>query len=261
MAAEALSVPVIVQAGSSAFAYARQYPFMTSTISAAQTATVSVGVHLDHSRDIEEIRRALDAGYSSIMVDGSHLQFDANVELTTAVVELAGLYGAWVEGELGVVTGDEDASTHAVAGFGTDPDAAARFVEATGVDALAVAVGNVHGFTAEPPQLDLRRLAAIHAACPVPLVLHGASGVEGSQMRTAVASGVAKVNFNTELRRAFLEGLDLEAGKSSGWAISAAFTPAKKAVQALVQGKLELLSTPNLEEVRHADRPVRHVSG
>jgi fructose/tagatose bisphosphate aldolase len=126
------------------------------------------------------------------------------VALTRTVVAAAHAAGVWVEAELGGVAGDEDASTGAAAGELTDPEQAAEFAERTGVDALAVAVGNVHGFTPEPVRLDLDRLRAIAAVCAAPLVLHGASGLPDEDLLGAVAAGVVKVNVNAELRRAHL---------------------------------------------------------
>jgi len=147
----------------------------------------------------------VQAGYSSVMVDGSHLPFEDNIELTLAGVALAHPAGVWVEAELGAVPGDEDVSTDAApAQAMTNPSEAAEFVERTGVDALAVAVGNVHGLTTTPVSLHLERLAAIWDAVAVPLVLHGASGLPDHQLRGAIRRGVAKININTELRQAYL---------------------------------------------------------
>ena len=116
--------------------------------------------------------------------------------------------GVWVEAELGGMAGDEDASTGAAAGELTDPDQAGDFVERTGVDALAAAVGTVHGFTTAPVQVDLGRVRAVSALTGIPFVLHGASGLSDPQLAAAVAAGVAKVNVNAELRRAYFAALD-----------------------------------------------------
>ncbi|MEU6226337.1 class II fructose-bisphosphate aldolase [Streptomyces sp. NPDC047042] len=206
-AAEAAGRPVVIQAGSSPFKHAGREALMWLALHAAGQSAARLGVHLDHSRDLEEITACLEAGYTSVMVDGSHLPFAENIALTQEAVRRARAHGAWVEAELGALPGDEDVSTHAVAQAAamTDPQQAAEFVAATGVDALAVAVGNVHGFTKHPVRLDLERLAAIHEAVPVPLVLHGASGLPVEELHGALARGVAKVNVNAELRRAYLE--------------------------------------------------------
>ncbi|MEU9168455.1 class II fructose-bisphosphate aldolase [Streptomyces sp. NPDC048420] len=206
-AAEAAGRPVVIQAGSSPFKHAGREALMRLALHAAGHSAARLGVHLDHSRDLEEITDCLEAGYTSVMVDGSHLPFAENIALTQEAVRRARAHGAWVEAELGALPGDEDVSTDAVAQAAamTDPQQAAEFVAATGVDALAVAVGNVHGFTKHPVRLDLERLAAIHEAVNVPLVLHGASGLPVEELHGALARGVAKVNVNAELRRAYLE--------------------------------------------------------
>ncbi|WP_129287447.1 class II fructose-bisphosphate aldolase [Streptomyces sp. GZWMJZ-114] len=208
-AAEAADRPVLIQAGSSPFKHAGREALIRLALDAAARSTAQLGVHLDHSRDLAEITACLEAGYTSVMVDGSHLPFTENIALTQEAVRRARDHGAWVEAELGALPGDEDVSTDAVAQTAamTDPRQAAEFVAATGIDALAVAVGNVHGFTKNPVHLDLERLAAIHDAVPVPLVLHGASGLPIEELRGALARGVAKVNVNAELRRAYLEAV------------------------------------------------------
>lgn len=204
-AAEQTDRPVIMLAGSSHFHHAGRSALISMALQAARTSTAPVGVHLDHSRDLAEIEECTKAGYSSVMADGSHLPFEDNIALTRAAVAIAHPAGVWVEAELGAVAGDEDISTDATpAETMTDPVEAAEFVERTGVDALAVAVGNVHGLTSTPMSLDLHRLAAIRSAVPVPLVLHGASGLPHQQLRAAIDCGVAKVNINTELRQAYL---------------------------------------------------------
>jgi tagatose 1,6-diphosphate aldolase GatY/KbaY len=208
-AAEAAGCPVLIQAGSSPFQHAGRQPLMRLALDAAAHSAARLGVHLDHSRDLDEITDCLEAGYTSVMVDGSHLPFAENIALTKEAVRRARDHGAWVEAELGALPGDEDVSTDAVAQTSamTDPQQAAEFVASTGVDALAVAVGNVHGFTKTPIRLDLDRLAAIHAVVAVPLVLHGASGLPVEELHGALALGVAKVNVNAELRRAYLQAV------------------------------------------------------
>ncbi|MFJ4692143.1 class II fructose-bisphosphate aldolase [Streptomyces sp. NPDC088766] len=201
--------PVLIQAGSSPFKHAGRAPLMRLALDMAAASPATLGVHLDHSRDLDEITACLEAGYTSVMIDGSHLPFGENIALTREAVRRARDHGAWVEAELGALPGDEDVSTNAAANPAamTDPAQAAEFVAETGVDALAVAVGNVHGLTTEPVRLDLDRLSAIHSATRVPLVLHGASGLPGNQLRAALTRGVAKINVNAELRRAYLRAV------------------------------------------------------
>jgi ketose-bisphosphate aldolase len=206
-AAERTGLPVILQAGSSSFGGVGRELLAATAIAAAGNAGVPVGLHLDHATDPEEIRACIALGYTSVMIDGSHLPFEDNVALTRSVVDEAHAAGVWVEAELGALEGDEDSSTNSVAAEHTDPQQAAEFTARTGIDALAVAVGNVHGLTATPVRLELVRLRAIAAATSTPLVLHGASGLPDEDVGAAVAAGVVKVNINAELRRAHVLAL------------------------------------------------------
>jgi tagatose 1,6-diphosphate aldolase GatY/KbaY len=212
VAAEQAGLPVIIQAGASSASAVGLDLLAATALAAAEQSVVPVGVHLDHSTDVDEIRHCLELGYTSVMIDGSHLPFEDNLAITRAVVGAARATGAWVEAELGALAGQEDISTatstvSASSEF-TDPMQAAEFAARTGVDALAVAVGNVHGLTAHSVRLDLDRLRAIASATPTPLVLHGASGLPDSDLLGAVRCGVVKVNFNAELRRAYLSALE-----------------------------------------------------
>jgi fructose/tagatose bisphosphate aldolase len=160
------------------------------------------------------------------------------VAITREVVALAHDAGVWVEAELGALAGDEDASGATEAGAMTDPAQAAEFAERTGVDALAVAIGNVHGFTPEPVRLDLGRLAEIAAATPVPLVLHGASGLPAEDLLGAVELGVVKVNVNAELRRAYFAAQRADFGDDVRKLQAAAI----EAMAAVAAEKIELLA-------------------
>jgi len=196
--------PVLMLVGSSHFRHADRRLLAGLALTAARHAPTEVGVHLDHCQDLDELSWCVDAGYSSVMYDGSHEPFETNVAATAEAARIAHAHGAWVEGELGALGGDEDVSTDAHVGALTDPQQAAEFVARTGVDALAVAVGNVHGFS-PTARLDLERLAEIREAVSVPLVLHGASGLSITEIQAAIKLGVAKINVNAELRRAYLD--------------------------------------------------------
>lgn len=209
-AAERTGLPVILQAGSSSYRETSRSMLAAAALAAARDASVPIGVHLDHSTDLEEIRDCLALGYSSVMVDGSHLTFAENVALTLAVVAEAHDAGVWVEAELGALAGDEDASTGVASGELTDPAQAAEFVDRTGVDVLAAAVGTVHGFTTSPVHVDLKRVEMIAKKTGVPQALHGASGLSNADLTAAVKAGIAKVNINAELRRAYLSTLAIE---------------------------------------------------
>ncbi|MDR2894575.1 MAG: class II fructose-bisphosphate aldolase [Alistipes sp.] len=164
-------------------------------------------IHLDHGGSVELVRRCLDAGFDSVMIDASEEPFEKNVETTAEVVRMAAPYGANVEAELGFVAklGQQQAGG-AAAGFTTAVDAA-RFVDSTGVDALAIAIGSAHGFYKEAPKLDIVRLGEIAAAVDIPLVLHGSSGIPGEMVQEAIRGGICKVNLATEIKNAFMKNL------------------------------------------------------
>lgn len=175
-------------------------------VAAARGAAVPVAVHLDHSPTHEAMRVALAAGVGSIMADGAGRPYDENVAFTAEAVALAG--GAAVEGELGLLSGTEDGLAVAARDAKmTDPAQVPGFVAATGIGALAVCIGNVHGPYAGEPRLDFDRLAAIRAATDLPLVLHGASGLPAAALARSIALGVCKFNVNTEVRAAYLATL------------------------------------------------------
>lgn len=238
-------MPVIVQAGSSSFAAVGRPMLAATALTMARESPAPVGVHLDHATDLAEIRACIDLGYSSVMIDGSRRSFEENVELTGLVVGEAHQRGVWVEAELGAIAGEENVSGAAAASVSemtalTAPAAAAEFAERTGVDALAVAIGSVHGVSEHPVHLDLGLLERIAAVVPVPLVLHGASGLDEAELRAAVRGGVAKVNFNAELRRAYLGALRLVV-EDAGDDIVRVQRAAVEAMKQVAREKLRLL--------------------
>ncbi len=168
---------------------------------------IPIALHLDHAAKLEEVERAVELGFTSVMIDGSKLPFEKNVELTKAAVEVAHRRGISVEGELGHVGGmdlDETASADSVL---TEADEVARFVDQTGVDALAVSIGTAHGVYRSLPNLNIERLKELNAASPVPLVLHGGSGTPDGQIRDAVEHGICKLNIYADCRIAMFRGL------------------------------------------------------
>ncbi len=206
-AAEATNSPVILQLHPKALAYGGT-PMVALCLAAADEAKVQTAVHLDHSTSAEAIKRALHAGVSSVMADGSHLSYAQNVEFTTEMTQLAHQQNSAVEAELGRISGTEDGLT--VSEFEarfTDPSIAAEFVAQTDIDALAVCIGNVHGKYHRPPNLDFARLAQIREQVNVPLVLHGTSGLPDEMIQQSIALGVCKFNVNTEVRNAFVQAM------------------------------------------------------
>jgi tagatose 1,6-diphosphate aldolase GatY/KbaY len=173
---------------------------------AAEASGARVSLQADHLHDLQTIELALELGVQAVMADFSRLPFEGNVTFTREAVALAREFGAEVEGELGRLAGGVDADAPRAEEALTDPALAAEFVAATGVDCLAVAVGNVHGALLPAPRaLDWPRLAAIRRAVAVPLALHGATGLHGAVVRRALREGMTKVNVNTAVRRAYLD--------------------------------------------------------
>jgi tagatose 1,6-diphosphate aldolase GatY/KbaY len=204
-AAEAAGSPAILQLHPGALREGG-VALVATCLAAARQAAVPVAVHLDHSPTHEAMRVALAAGVGSLMADGAGRPYEENVAFTATAVALAG--DALVEGELGLLSGAEDGLEIAARDAKmTDPAQVPGFVAATGIEALAVCIGNVHGPYAGEPRLDFARLAAIRAATGLPLVLHGASGLPAAAITRAIGLGVCKFNVNTEVRGAYLATL------------------------------------------------------
>lgn len=198
-AAEAERAPIILQAGPGCRAHTPLPILGRMFRHLAESASVPVVAHLDHGTSLDECREALDAGFTSLMFDGSRLPLQENIDLTAAVAELAHAAGVSCEGEIGFV-----GYAGGAASAGTDPAEAARFARETGVDAMAISVGNLHLQEAPSGGLDLPRLRAIEAMTDVPLVIHGGSGVPAAdRAQLAATSRIAKFNIGTELRMAF----------------------------------------------------------
>ncbi len=206
-AAEANRSPAMLQLHPSALKYGSS-TLVAMCLEAARSATVPIAVHLDHSTAAKDIYQALDAGMNSIMADGSHLPYEQNLAFTRDMTRLAHRYNAIVEAEIGRISGTEDGLTITEKEAKmTDPDQAVEFVRATGVDSLAVTIGNVHGEYKSPPRLDFDRLAKIRSLINIPLVLHGASGLPGWMLSQSIHLGVCKFNVNTEVRAAYMQSL------------------------------------------------------
>jgi fructose-bisphosphate aldolase class II len=204
-AAEETQLPVILQISQNCVTYhGGLEPIARATIAVAAASQAHVAVHLDHAEDEELTRQAIDLGFGSVMFDGAKLVYDRNVEATIRVVDYAHANDVFVEAELGEIGGKDGA--HAP-GVRTDPDEARRFVSETGVDALAVAVGSSHAMTERTASLDLDLIGRLHATVPVPLVLHGSSGVSDETIVSAIRSGITKVNVSTHLNRFFTEAV------------------------------------------------------
>jgi fructose-bisphosphate aldolase class II len=200
--AEHVGRPVILQLSENAvkFHHGRLAPIAAAVSAVAGAAAVDVAVHLDHVEDEQLLRASAATGASSVMFDASTLDYAANVAATKAAAQWAHQEGLFLEAELGEVGGKDGA--HAP-GVRTDPDEAAEFVAATGVDALAVAVGSSHAMSERSASLDFELIGRLRAAISVPLVLHGSSGVADSDLRKAVEAGITKINVGTLLNVRF----------------------------------------------------------
>ncbi|WNV59562.1 tagatose-bisphosphate aldolase subunit GatY [Oscillospiraceae bacterium NTUH-002-81] len=206
-AAEELKAPVIMQTTPSTVKYADLRYFYANVKAAAEMASVPIVVHLDHGNSFDLAMRALRVGYTSIMIDGSHESFADNVAVSKAVADACHPSGVPVEAELGKVGGKEDDLEAGDENPYTDPQQAKEFVERTGVDSLAVAIGTAHGVYKGIPKVDVDRLSAIREVVSIPLVLHGTSGVPDDIVRECVRRGICKVNYATDLRIAFSRGV------------------------------------------------------
>lgn len=259
--------PAIVAVTPSAIKYAG-LPYVSKIAkTAAELCAVPMSLHLDHGEDFDTISKCVGAGFTSVMIDGSHLKFEENITLTKRVVDLAHPKGVAVEAELGRLAGVEEKTVEEKEAILTDPDSAEEFVERTGVDALAVAVGTSHGaykFKAEP-KLDFERLKAISDRVYVPLVLHGASsvptwliekaskygaelggakGIPEDHIKKAILMGIAKINIDTDLRLAFTATVrEVLANSPKEFDPRKILGPAKEAMKDVVRGKMRLFGS------------------
>ncbi|HZO89086.1 MAG TPA: class II fructose-bisphosphate aldolase [Chthonomonadaceae bacterium] len=237
-AARERSAAIILQTSPSTLEYLGLQLAAAMARTAAQENGVTAWLHLDHASDPTLIRRCLEAGYDSVMIDASDRDFEENARLTRQVVEMAHPAGVAVEAELGYVPklGQAEADE---AGL-TTPEEARRFVEQTGVDMLAVAIGNAHGFYKRAPSLDLVRLAAIREAVETPLVLHGSSGLTAAQWQSVIGLGMAKINFATEIKDAFVHAIKRTLEHTEEIDLRKTFPAGMEAVTRLVASKIAI---------------------
>jgi tagatose 1,6-diphosphate aldolase GatY/KbaY len=237
-AAAEMKQPVILQLTQSSIDYMGLKTAVNLGRNGLEEFGVEGWIHLDHGGSVELVQRCLDAGFDSVMIDGSELPFEDNVNLTREVVELARRYDAHVEAELGYVA--KLGQSHNTAGF-TQPDEAAAFVDQTGVDALAVAIGTAHGFYKQEPKLDIDLLRSIAEKTPATLVLHGSSGVPHTQVQQAISNGICKVNLATEIKNIFMASLKAELTYNEDIDLRKVFPRATVKITELVRTKLEMV--------------------
>ena len=199
--AEVAGAPVVLAISQNCVAYhGAVEPIARAALALAGSAAVPVAVHLDHATGDDLVRAAVAVGVGSVMYDASDAPYQQNVAATAAVTRWCHERGVWVEAEIGEIGGKDGVHD---AGARTPPADAARYAAATGVDALAVAVGSSHAMLTRDAVLDVDLIAAIHRAVPVPLVLHGSSGVPDAGLAAAVAAGMTKINVATQLNKAY----------------------------------------------------------
>lgn len=257
--------PLILQVSAGARKYAKPVYLRKLVEAAIEDSGLDIALHLDHGEDFEICKKCVDDGFTSVMIDGSKHAFEENIALTKQVVEYAHAHGVSVEAELGKLAGiEDDIKVDSRSATFTDPDEAAEFVDRTGVDSLAIAIGTSHGaykFKGEP-YLDFERLKKIHALIPeTPLVLHGAStvlpefvelcnqyggnipgaqGVPEDMIRTATKYGICKVNIDTDLRLAMTAEVRRHLVENSNEFDPRKYLgPARDAIQAMVQHKIK----------------------
>lgn len=203
MAAEEARLPIIIQYYPGFAAHAPLSDICDIALKMAQRASVPVGVHQDHSKSFEIAVSGLAAGFPSVMIDGSALSFEENIALTASFTGYAHAMGVDVEAELGHVGSGKNEEDLSNADFFTAPGQAAEFVARTGVDSLAIAVGNAHGTYVRTPELDFDRIAKLRETLSIALVMHGGSDIPDEQMARAVRCGMSKFNIATEYQRVF----------------------------------------------------------
>lgn len=237
-AAEAERSPVVLQISPRSIAYAGLAPLAALVRELAAASPASIALHLDHGPSFTACDAALDVGFTSVMFDGASLPFAENAKATRAVAEMAHRRGAAAEGEIGEVghatAGDDGAAR-------TDPDEARRFVRETGVDAVAVAIGSIHGMPATGAIIDLGLVAELRDACDVPLVMHGSSGVDDATLHAAIEAGICKVNLSTALQLVFMDALRASAAEPSHRSDArAVLEDARAAVSAAVRHRMRV---------------------
>lgn len=239
---EELRSPVILAATPSTVEYADRDYLIALTKAAMEKHTVPIAFHLDHHEDVAAIKRTIAAGCRSVMIDASLLPFEQNVTTVKDIVDFAHVSGATVEAELGALVGiEDDLVREKKDGQYTDPDEAAAFVEKTGIDTLAVAIGTAHGLYKGTPKLDFDRLARIHEKVSIPLVLHGASDVPDRLVQKAISLGICKVNVATDLKIPFSNAIkDFFRDNPSATDPRKYLTPAKQAMKETVRHKIEI---------------------
>lgn len=237
-----MASPVILAGTPITFSYAGTEYLVQICQQAARHYRMPFALHLDHHESYDDITQKVAAGIKSIMIDGSHFNFEQNIALTRQVVEYCHRWDGTVEAELGRLGGQEDDLTvDEKDALYTDPGSAAHFIQATGIDSLAIAIGTAHGMYKEAPRLDFDRLALIRRNTDIPLVLHGGSGIPDEDVRRCIELGISKVNVGTELKIAFSGALKAYFLENKGANDPRHYmVPAKAAMKKVIQDKINV---------------------
>lgn len=273
-AANELRSPVIVQMTEKTLDYAggRAIYHLVRDVAECYYPNIPVGIHLDHGKSYELVERAMEIGFTSVMYDGSRKKYIDNATMTKRVVDLCHSRGACVQGELGSVPYIGEASTQTIVWeeYMTDPEEACRFVEETGIDTLAVAIGNAHGFFPERPEPDYARLEKLRRCVRVPIVLHGASDWDGDRVAKVIGLGVSCFNVDTAIRLSFLSQLSQTLSSGDETDIRKALGAARRSAEAAVwkkieafgsAGKAEESSVKSMASDVHLDEAAENIQG
>lgn len=247
-AAELEKAPVIMQASQGAIKYAG-LEYITGIVRiAAENVDVPVALHLDHGTDFEQIVKCVRSGFTSVMYDGSQLPLEENIAMTNKVLEIARPIGVSVEAELGKIGGTEDdVHVDEKDALYTNPEEARHFVEKTGVESIAIAIGTAHGQYKGEPQLDFDRLVAIRQLVNIPIVLHGSSGVPDEAITKAISLGVCKINIDTNIREAFVGRMRQEMEKNPNEIDPRKLLgPAREATTEIIREKIRLFGSSGM---------------
>lgn len=243
-ASEEENYPVILAVGQAAIKDGKLALLAATAQVLAKKSPIPVVLHLDHGQSLEQVRMALDCGFTSVMIDGSKLPFHENVEISKRALEMARAAGATVEAELGCILGVEDDISHDDSKpFLVRTEDVEAFNKAVTVDALAVGIGNAHGIYKGLPNLDFDRLSEVNDISSVPLVLHGGSGIPGDMIQKAISLGIRKINVATEIRLAYVRGLTKEVESGDFYTMS---NSGKAEVVALAKEKIHLFKNGNV---------------
>lgn len=245
--AEKLDAPILIQTTPGTVKYLGVERMVSLVKATAEKVKIPIALHLDHGDSFETAMKCLRAGYTSIMIDGSHLPLEENIKLVKRVVDAAKSMGVPVEAELGTIGGvEDDLEVDEANALLTDPSVAKEFVEQTGIDFFAPAFGTAHGLYKEEPKLRFDLLEEIRKVVDIPIVMHGASGIPDASLKQALRYGVAKVNFSTELKVAFAEELRRYLIDNPGANDPRKyFVSAMEVVSDIVEKKIELLGSTN----------------